>query len=165
MKLWCWRRLLKVPRTARRPNQLTLKEINPEHSLEGLVLKLQYFDHLSRLTEKDPDAGKDWRQEEKGVIVDEMVGWHYQFNGHESEEIPEDNEGREAWCAAVYRVAKSQTWLKRLNNNNEASPLKRAGSHQHCGNTPRTQVLWSELPETYWKLKHTYTKEEFQKMP
>ena len=43
------------------------------------------------------------------MIVDEMVGWQYQFNGHESEEIPEDNEGREAWCAAVYRVAKSQT--------------------------------------------------------
>ena len=45
-KLWCWRRLLRVPWTARRPNQLILKEISPEYSLEGLMLKLQYFGHL-----------------------------------------------------------------------------------------------------------------------
>ena len=45
-KLWCWRRLLRVPRTARRSNQSILKEIDPEYSLEGLMLKLQYFDHL-----------------------------------------------------------------------------------------------------------------------
>ena len=60
-KLWCWRRLLKIPWTARRSNQSILKEINPECSLEGLMLKLQYFDHLttkSQLIEKDPDAGK-----------------------------------------------------------------------------------------------------------
>ena len=45
-KLWCWRRFLRVPWTARRSNQLILKEINPEYSLEGLILKLQYFGHL-----------------------------------------------------------------------------------------------------------------------
>ena len=71
-ELWCWRRLLRVPWTARRSNQSILKEINPEYSLEGLILKLkrQYFGHLirtkSQLIGKDPDAGKDWRQEEKG---------------------------------------------------------------------------------------------------
>ena len=43
------------------------------------------------------------------MAVDDMVGWHYQFNGHESEETPEDSEGRETWCAAVYGVGKSQT--------------------------------------------------------
>ena len=63
-ELWCWRRLLRVPWTARRPNQSILKEINPEYSLEGpmLKLKLQYFGHLMQRTEllgKDPDAGKD----------------------------------------------------------------------------------------------------------
>ena len=61
-KLWCWRRHLRVLWTARRSNQSILKEINPEYSLEGLVLKLklQYFGHLmERLTGKDPDAGKD----------------------------------------------------------------------------------------------------------
>ena len=61
-ELWCWRRLLRVPWTARRSNQSILKEISPEYSLEGLMLKLklQYFDHLmSRLIGKDPDAGED----------------------------------------------------------------------------------------------------------
>ena len=63
-ELWCWRRLLRVPWTARRSNQSILKEINPEYSLEGLMLKpkLQYFDHLMRRAEsleKNPDAGKD----------------------------------------------------------------------------------------------------------
>ena len=59
-KLWCWRRLLRVPWTARRSNQSILKEVNPEHSLEGLMLKLQYFGYLmSQLIGKDSEAGKD----------------------------------------------------------------------------------------------------------
>ena len=77
-KLWCWRRLLRVPWTARRSNQSILKEINPEYSLEGLMveLKLQYFGYLMGrvdLLEKDTAAGKDRRQEEKGITEDEMV--------------------------------------------------------------------------------------------
>ena len=74
-ELWCWRRLLRVPWTARRSNQSILKEISPGYSLEGLTLKLklQYFGHLMRRADwKDPDAGKDWRQEEKGLTED---GW------------------------------------------------------------------------------------------
>ena len=61
-ELWCRRRLLRVSLTAKRSNQSILKEINPEYSLEGLMLKLQYFGHLIGridLLEKDPDAGKD----------------------------------------------------------------------------------------------------------
>ena len=62
-ELWCWRKLLRVPWTARRSNQSILKEISPEYSLEGLMLKLklQYFGHLMRRADsgKDPDAGKD----------------------------------------------------------------------------------------------------------
>ena len=76
LRLWCWRRLLKVPWTAQKSNQSILKEINPEYSLEGLMLKLklQYFGHLIwRTTGKDPDTGKDWEQKEKGVTGDEMV--------------------------------------------------------------------------------------------
>ena len=66
-KLWCWRRLLRVPWTSSKSVQSFLKEISPEYSLEGLMLKLklQYFDHLMQRTDffgKDPDAGKDWRQ-------------------------------------------------------------------------------------------------------
>ena len=68
--------------TARRSNQLILKEINPEYSLEELMLKLklQFFDHLlqrAHSLEKDPDAGKYQKQEEKGMTEDEMVEWHH----------------------------------------------------------------------------------------
>ena len=89
-ELWCWRRLLRVPWTARRSNQSILKEINPGCSLEGLMLKLklQYFGHLMGRADsflKDPDAGKDSRQEEKGTTEDKMVGWHHQLNVHELE--------------------------------------------------------------------------------
>ena len=87
-ELWCWRRLLRVPWTARTSNQSILKEISPEYSLERLMLKLklQYFSDVKNwLTRKDPDAGKDWRWEEKGTTEDEMVGWNHQLNGHEFE--------------------------------------------------------------------------------
>ena len=73
-ELWCWKRLLRVPWTARSSNQSILREISPKYSLEGLMLKLklQYFGHLMRSTdslEKSPDAGQDWRQE-KGLTED-----------------------------------------------------------------------------------------------
>ena len=84
-ELWCWRRLLRVPWTARRANQSILKKINPEYSLEGLMLmlKLQYFGYW--LIWKDPDVGKDWKQEGKGTTEDKMFGWHHQLNGDEFE--------------------------------------------------------------------------------
>ena len=74
-ELWCCRRLLRVPWTARRSNQSILKGISAEYSLEGLMLKLklQYFGHVMQRT-KNPDAGKDLRQKEKGMTEDEMVG-------------------------------------------------------------------------------------------
>ena len=85
-ELWCWRRLLRVPRTARRSNQSILKQISPGCSLEGLMLKLkrEYFGQLMQELPhlKRPDAGKDWGQEEKGTTEDEMVGWHHRLNGH-----------------------------------------------------------------------------------
>ena len=83
---WCWRRLLRVPWTARRYNQSILKEISPGCSLVGLMLKLKPIfwppDVKSWLIWEDPDAGKDWGQEEKGTTEDEMVGWHHRLNGH-----------------------------------------------------------------------------------
>ena len=88
-QLWRWRRLVRVPWIARRSNQSILKEISPEYSLEGLMLKLklQYFGHLIQRADsfEDPDIGKDWRQGEKGTTEDGTVGWHRQLNGHEFE--------------------------------------------------------------------------------
>ena len=88
-ELWCWRRLLRVPWTARRSNQSILKEISPEYSMEGLKLKLklQYFGHLMWRTDslEKTDAGKDWRPKEKETKEDEMVGWHHRLNGCEFE--------------------------------------------------------------------------------
>ena len=95
---WCWRRLLRVPWTARRSNQSILKEINPEYSLEGLMLKLklQYFGHLMHRTdslEKTLMLGKI-EGRKRGTTEDEMVGWHHRLNGHEFEQAMGDGEGQ-----------------------------------------------------------------------
>ena len=87
-ELWCWRRLLRVPWTARRSIQSILKEISPGISLERLMLKLklQYFGHLMQRInslEKTLMLGGIGGQEEKGTTEDEMAGWHHQLDGHE----------------------------------------------------------------------------------
>ena len=66
-------------------------------------------DEKSQLTGKDPDAGKNWKQEEKGMTEDEMVGWHHRVNKHEFERPREIVKDLEAWCAAVHEVARSPT--------------------------------------------------------
>ena len=95
-ELWCWRRLLRVPWTARRSNQSVLKEISPECSLERLMLKLklQYFGHLIRITDSF----------EKILILEKIEGrrrrgrqrlrWFHQLDGHEFEQTPGDSEGQ-----------------------------------------------------------------------
>ena len=103
------------------PSSGNLKEIKPVNSkgnqpwifigrtgaeAEAPILWLP--DVKSWLTGKDPDAGKDWRQKEKGVAENEMVGWRHWLNGYEFQETVKD---REVWSAAVHGVAKSQTWL------------------------------------------------------
>ena len=116
-ELWCWRRLLRVPWTAWRSNESILKEISPGCSLLGLMLKLklQYFGWLIW---KDPDAGKDWGQEEKGMTEDEMVGWYHQLNGHEFGWTPGlgDGQGGLACCGLCGRRESDTTewlnWLK-----------------------------------------------------
>ena len=91
-KLWCWRRLLRESLGLQGDQSSILKEISPEYSLEGmmLTLKLQYFGHMMQknwLTGKDPDAGKEWRKEEKGTTEEEKVGWYHQLDGHEFEQV------------------------------------------------------------------------------
>ena len=113
-ELWCWRRLSRVPRTPWRSNQSILKEICPEYSLEGLMLKLklQYFGHMMPRAdelEKSPSVGKDWRQE-KGMTEDEMVGWHDWLNGHEFEQALGDGEGQGSLvCCSPWSRKESDT--------------------------------------------------------
>ena len=86
-ELWCWRRLLRVPWTARRSNQSILKEISVEYSLKGHEAEAETPilwppDAKSWVIWKDPDAGKDFMQEEKGTTEDKIVGCNHQFSGH-----------------------------------------------------------------------------------
>ena len=97
-ELWCWRRLLRIPWTAR-SNQSILKEISPGCSLEGLMLKLklQYFGHLVRRAdsfEKTLMLGKTEGRRRRGATEEEMVGWHHRLNGHEFEQTPEVGDGQ-----------------------------------------------------------------------
>ena len=85
-KNWCFwtvvlEKMLESPLDCKK-NQSILKEISPEYLLEGLMDAKAEADEKNWLIGKDPDAGKDWRQEEKGMTDDEMVGWHHQLNGH-----------------------------------------------------------------------------------
>ena len=98
-KLWCWRKLLRVPWTTRRSNQSILKEISPEYSLAGLMrkLKLQYSGHLMQRTDslkKTLMLGKIKSRRRKGMTEDEMVGWHQQVDEHKFEQAPGVGDGQ-----------------------------------------------------------------------
>ena len=114
-KLWCWRRLLSVPWTARRSNQSILKEISPEYSLEGHCWSWNSNtlppDVKTQQIGKVPDAGKDWGEEEKGTTEGEMVGWHHRLNGREFEQTAGDNEGQGSLTCYSPWVSKGWTQL------------------------------------------------------
>ena len=117
LKSWCFwtvvlEKTLESPWTTRRSNQSILKEINwifiGRTEAEAPILWLP--DVKNWLIRKDPDAGKDWKQEGKGTTEDEMVGWHHQLDGHEFEQTPGVGDGHRSLACCSPRVANSWTW-------------------------------------------------------
>ena len=133
-ELWCWRRFLRVPWTARRSNQSILHEINPEYSLEGpvLKLKLQYFGHLM------------WRANsfEKTLVPGRIEGRRREWQGMKwldgiidlmdmsLSKLLEIVKDRETWCAVAHGIAKSHTWLSDWTTRNRANTSKLTQEHR-----------------------------------
>ena len=115
---WCFWTVV-LGKTRESPLDIKIKLVHPKGNQSWIFIGrtdaeapvLWPPDAKNWLLGKDPDAGKDWRREEKGTTEDEMVGWHHQLNEHELSKLWEMVKDRKAWHAAVHEVAKSWTWL------------------------------------------------------
>ena len=146
-----WKRLLRVPWTAGRSNQSILKEISPGCSLEGLLLKLKLIlwppDAKSWLIWKDPYAGKDWGQEEKGTTEAEMVGWHHWHNAQEFEWTlgVGDGQGGLACCGSWSRKKSRHNWPTEVNWNYRGNKPIRKEFQGHYTAKPMPRKMHSNI--------------------
>ena len=132
MMNWCFQ-IVVLEKTLERCLDSKIKPVNPKGNQPWIFIGrtdagaeapiLWPPDVKSWLIGKDPDAGKDWGQEEKGAREDEMVGWHHQLNGQAFEQTLGDSK-REAWHTAVHVVTKSQTWLSDWTSHSTCMGLK-----------------------------------------
>ena len=158
-KLWCWRRLLRVPWTATRSNQSILKEISLEYSLEGLMLKLklQYFGHLMQRTdsfEKTLMLGKiegGRREWERMRSLDDH--WHHQLSGHEFEQALGDGEGQGSLASFSPWIHKELDTTERLRHTHTYSSTTEAfhdyspGWHLIAASLETPSLnYWAQLP-------------------
>ena len=165
-ELWCWRRLLRVPWTARRSNHSILKEISPGCSLEGLMLKqkLQYFGQLMRRVDS---LKRSWcwerlkvrkKGDNRGWLL-RMLGLHHWLNGHEFGWTPRVGDGQ-AWRPVIHRVAKSQTrlsdWTKHqisliTANHNKCKNNKNVWNIERITKILHRDTIWAN---DAWKMTH-----------
>ena len=124
-ELWCWRRLLRVPWTARRFNKSVLNDHWKDWCWSWNSNTLATWC-------EDPDAGKDWGQEQKGAMEDEMVGWHHRLNGHEFEQAPGDSEGQGNLACCSPWGCKQSDMTAWLNNNKAEKPTKKTDYVLKC---------------------------------
>ena len=156
-ELCCWRRLLRVPWSARGSNQSILKEISPEYPLEGLMLKLETPilwppDTKNWLIWKDPDAGKEWRWEEKGMTEDELAGWHHQLDGRESEWTPGVGDGQGGLVRFMGLQRVGHDWATELTGWLTQVPEDRWKCLRRCrGGQMRSEKGWG-LDCQIWKM-------------
>ena len=125
-KLWYWRRLLRVLWTASRSEQSILKQSTLHIHWKDWCWSSNLCppDAKSLLIGKDPDAGKDWRQEEKGATEDKMVGWHHWLNGHEFEQTWGDGEGQENMACCSLWGCKEPGTTEQLNSSQLSAHMK-----------------------------------------
>ena len=132
-KAECWRIDVVLEKTLESPLDCNvIKSVNPKGNqswtftrtdAEAEASVLWPPDEKSRLIRQDPDSGKDWRQEEKGMSEDEMVGWHHWFNGHEFEQAPGDGEGQRSLVCCSLSGGKESDVTEQLNNNHKTDFL------------------------------------------